>query len=148
MATTPIFVDTNIPFYAVGRSHELKEPCRQVLVLVDEHPGAFATNAEVLQEMLHRYRGGTDWPVRRAYVEDFAALMRGRIAALRGDDVVRAAHLADRYPSLNARDLAHVAVMQRLGLAAIVSADGHFDAVPEIRRLDPRTIATWRHEVG
>ena len=51
----PLFVDANIPFYAAGRPHPLKEPCQQIVALAARHPRAFVTDAEVLQELLHRY---------------------------------------------------------------------------------------------
>jgi hypothetical protein len=62
----------------------------------------------------------------------FAALMRTRTAAILGDDVEHAAELATSYPRLSARDIVHLAVMHRLGVERIVSADRAFDAVPDI----------------
>ncbi len=45
----PTFLDANVPIYAAGRPHRLKEPCAQVLMLAAERPEAFLTDAEVLQ---------------------------------------------------------------------------------------------------
>jgi len=52
--------------------HPLKEPCKQVLHLAARYPGAFFTDAEVLQEMLHRYLALKRWPgkARRARLRD------------------------------------------------------------------------------
>ena len=50
-----VFIDTNVPIYAAGRAHPLKEPCARILLLVAEHSQAFVTDAEVLQELQHRY---------------------------------------------------------------------------------------------
>jgi predicted nucleic acid-binding protein len=143
-----IFVDTNVPIYAWGRAHELKEPCAQVLGLIEVFPQVFVTDAEVLQELLHRYRTSAVWTAGRARIEDFAAVMRGRIEPLYDADVLQPTALADRYPRLSARDLVHLAVMNRLGIMTLVSGDADFDAVADLRRLDPREIATWRAEVG
>lgn len=147
MDATKIFVDANIPIYAGGRPHALKEPCGQILLLIARAPDAFFADAEVLQELLHRYRGGDEWVAGRARIEDFATLMRGRVAPLREDDVLRASSLADRYPSLSSRDLVHLAVILRLGAGAVVSADRDFDQVAEIRRLDPADQSAWSREV-
>ena len=49
------FLDASVPTYAASRAHPLKGPCIQVLLLAAEHPQAFVTDAEVLQELLHRY---------------------------------------------------------------------------------------------
>jgi predicted nucleic acid-binding protein len=146
VADTPIFIDANVPMYASGAPHELKEPCVQVLG--QTYPVVFATDAEVLQELLHRFRSSAGWPANRARVDGFAELMSGRIEPLRAEELLQAATLTDRYPRLSARDLVHLAAMNRLGIASVVSTDGDFDAVPGIRRLDPRAIATWHHEVG
>lgn len=148
MDSAAIFVDTNVPIYAWGRPHELREPCARVLSLIEEIPEAFATDAEVLQELLHRYRNSTAWAAGKALLADFATLMGGRIASLEVQDVSHAAALADQYPRLSARDLVHLAVMTRLGITAIVSGDADFDAVAGVRRLDPREVATWRDEIG
>jgi len=57
----PIFLDANIPMYAAGRPHPLKQPCLDVLALVALYPDAFCTDAEVFQEILHRYRAQGRW---------------------------------------------------------------------------------------
>jgi hypothetical protein len=75
----PIFVDANIPMYAAGRAHPLKQPCLDVLSLVATHPTHFVTDAEVFQEVLHRYRSIGRWPEGEQLFHRFAALMRGRI---------------------------------------------------------------------
>lgn len=59
---SPIFLDANVPIYAAGRPHALKEPCVEVLTRVAERPQAFITDAEVLQELLHRYLALGRWP--------------------------------------------------------------------------------------
>jgi predicted nucleic acid-binding protein len=120
------------------------------------HPRSFFTDAEVLQEMLHRYLALRRWPEGKRVVLDFAALMASSIEPVTAGDVVRACDLADRYAArpgarLAARDLLHAAVMLRAeGEAArIVSADGDFDALAAegIERLDPADIELWRQEV-
>lgn len=39
------------------------------------------------------------------------------------------------------------AVMERLGINQIVTADAGFDGLPEIERLDPAKVATWSERV-
>ncbi len=50
-----LFHDSNIQTYAAGRDHPLKETCKEVLRLAARYSRSFFTDAEVLQEMLHRY---------------------------------------------------------------------------------------------
>jgi predicted nucleic acid-binding protein len=142
--TPPTFLDANVPIYAAGRPHPLKEPSAQVLVLAAERPGAFVTDAEVLQEMLHRYLALRLWPQGRQAFCHFADLMRERVEAVLAADVEQAARLADEHPELGARDLLHTAVMQRLGVLRLVSADAGFDRLSQFERLDPIDVQTWR----
>ena len=58
-------------------------------------------------------------------------------------DVIRAGDLTDTYSRLSARDLVHIAVMERAGATAIVTADTAFDNLNDIERLDPADAAKW-----
>lgn len=150
-----LFLDANIPTYAAGRSHPLKEPCKEVLVLSARRPDAFFTNAEVLQELLHRYLALKRFQDGKRVVEDFAAVMEGSVEGFLAEDVLLACRLAERYATgpgsgLAARDLLHAAVMLRDGSTRIVTADKDFDGLVEagIERLDPARIDDWRGTVA
>lgn len=150
-----LFLDANVPTYAAGRDHPLKEPCKEVLWLAAKNPGAFFTDAEVLQEMLHRYLALRRWPEGKQIIIDFAAVMRGAVEAVRVEDVERACELADQYATgpgsgLTARDVLRVAVMLRRGSSRIVTADGDFDEFSNegIERLDPAEVERWRGDVA
>ena len=138
-----VFIDTNIPIYAAGREHPYKEPCARILRMVAEEPHSFITDAEVLQELVHRYLASGRWALGREVVRAFSEAMRGRIEPVHGEDVTLAAELADRYPGVSARDLVHAAVMQRLGVDRIISADTDFDQLEGLDRLDPARIGEW-----
>ena len=143
----PIFLDTNVPIYAAGRPHALKDPCAELLMLAARQPDRFVTDAEVLQELFHRYLALHLWPDGREVFSRFAALMRDRVEPVYASDVEQAASLADRHRGLSARDLLHVAVMARVSTNRIISADRGFDGVPQFERLDPANLATWRDQV-
>lgn len=143
-----IFVDANAPMYTVGAAHPLKEPSIKVLRLIEESPAAFVTNAEVLQELIHRYLAISAWPRGRVVFEQFARLMRGRVEPIYERDAREAARLADEYSDLSARDLLHTSVMNRLGVRQIVSTDSDFDQIDGIERLDPMKVDEWRHTVS
>lgn len=147
-----IFIDANIPMYVAGRDHPLKETSTRILKLAAARPESFFTDAEVLQELLHRYLAlRRTWPSGRRATIDFAELMRGRIEPIYGEDVERAASLAEKYaPPLAARDLLHAAVMLRVGTEKIATADTDFDHLaPEgIVRLDPMDVEEWGGEIS
>jgi uncharacterized protein len=101
----------------------------------------------LLQELLHRYLAIRAGDRGRDVFEGFAGLMEGRIQPIRDGDVVNAAALLDRHPRLQARDLLHLAVMQRLGVTRIISANRAFDDVAGVERLDPAGFEAWRDSV-
>ena len=70
--------------------------------------------------------------------------MSGRTESIHGSDVEYAASLIEAYPGLQGRDLLHLAVMQRLRVTRIITADAAFDAVEGIERLDPARFEEWR----
>ena len=145
---TPVaFIDANVPIYASGREHPSKEPCARVLMMAAEHPLSFVTDAEVLQELLHRYLASGRWSLGREVLWGFSEVMRDRIEPVRVEDVHLAATLADVHPGISARDLVHAAVMRRLETSLIISVDTDFDRLPGVRRLDPAHAEEWGDSV-
>ena len=100
-------------------------------------PDGFVTDAEVFQEIMHHYRRTQRWDAGQTVVESFAAMMHGRVSPVDIDDVLTAGRLANEHPGLSTRDLLHLAVMRRLGVTRIVTADADFGGVPGVIRLDP-----------
>ena len=142
-----VFIDANVPIYAAGRDHPYKEPCARILRVLADDPQYFVTNSEVLQEIMHRYLASGRWTLGREVVRAFAEAMRGRIEPVYGEDITLATELADRHPGVSARDLVHAAVMQRLGVSRIISADTDFDRLEGIQRLDPARIEEWEDSI-
>ncbi|MDE2822988.1 MAG: type II toxin-antitoxin system VapC family toxin [Chloroflexota bacterium] len=136
-----VFLDANVPIYAAGGDHPLKEPCAQILRTVAEDPRPFVTDSEVLQELLHRYLALSRWELGREVLRAFAEAMQGRIEPVHSEDILDASKLADRHPTVSARDLVHAAVMQRVGADRIISADTDFDQLEGIDRLDPTSVS-------
>jgi uncharacterized protein len=137
---TPVFLDVNIPMYAAGEDHPLRRPCARVLELVAESPEAFWTNAEIFQEILHRYRSLDVWAKGRQVFDTFADLMDDNIEPITFEDVLRAASLALDYPRLGARDLLHAASVTGRGRTLLLSTDRGFDTIDSLERIDPRDL--------
>lgn len=135
----PVFIDSNVPMYAAGADHPLRNCCIQVLARIRDGSIAAITNVEVHQEILHRYLAlGQDARARQVS-EDFEVIL-SRVLPVTVTDVARARLLSRQYPSLPARDLIHVATMLQNGISVIISADRHFDLVPEVTRRDPSAV--------
>ena len=96
---------------------------------------------------MHRYLASGRWILGREVVRAFAEAMRGRVEPVRGEDVILATELADRHSGVSTRDLVHTAVMQRLGVNRIISADTDFDRLEGIDRLDPTRIEEWEDSI-
>lgn len=125
----------------------MKDPCISVLVLAHRRPDRFVTDSEIFQEIIHRYTSVKRWDSGRRIFADFEILMLGRIEPVFFGDVRQAASLADRYPELDARDLLHAAIMDRVGATRIVSSDSGFDLIQGIERLDPMLVEEWADTV-
>ncbi len=138
-----VLLDSNIPMYAAGGPHAYRFPCQEALrrVVAGEIDGV--TNAEVHQEILHRYLAIGLNAKAREVSEDFEAMVP-RVFGVSMDDVRLARDLSATYSRLPARDLLHVAVMLNNGVTRILSADRHFDAISEIQRVDPLSLAGKR----
>ena len=129
--------------YAVGRPHVLKAPSLRILALAATSDTYF-TSAEVFQELMYTYMKRGDWAEKHPLFADFLDLMAGRIEPLNDDDIRLAARMTATHTGLSARDLVHVAVMQRVGARYVVTADKGFDGVEGVERLDPARVDEWR----
>jgi len=129
-----ILVDSNIPMYLIGAAHPNKEAARRALEETVAAGESLCTDAEVLQEILHRYSA-----IRRLGDVDpaFDALLAvvDVVYPIERADVERARRLLHTTPSISARDAIHIAVMQGRDIARILSFDSGFDGIPGIVRL-------------
>ena len=129
-----IFVDSNIPMYLVGAPHALKDEAARLLETAIRQGQPLVTDAEVLQEVLHRY-----WAIGRldAIQPAFDALLRvvDQVLPIGLAEVERAKTLLSGTRALSARDAVHVAVMERHDISRIMSFDAGFDRVPGLVRL-------------
>jgi predicted nucleic acid-binding protein len=130
-----IFVDSNIPMYLVGAAHPNKQRAQDLVERAIESKERLVTDAEVLQEILHRYGA-----LQRldAVQPAFAALLGvvDAVLPIELEDVELAKEvLLGAAGKLSARDSVHVAVMMRHGVERILSFDRGFDAAPGIERL-------------
>ena len=142
-----LFIDTNIPIYAAGSDHPLKPYCQRVIMLAARHHRRFVTSSAVLQEIIHYYLAGRRWEEGRGIFHEFVNTMRGSIESVQPDDAIVAAELANQDLRVGGHDLIHVAVMRRLGINEIISADRDFDRIDGVHRLDPATIDRWPYSV-
>jgi uncharacterized protein len=129
-----IFVDSNIAMYLVGAAHPHKDASRHLLEQAVSRGDRLVTDAEVLQEILHRYHA-----IRRpdAVQPAFTALLGvvDEVYPIERDDVEHAKTLLLGSAPRSARDAVHVAVMKRHGVSSVLSFDAGFDQVGWLDRL-------------
>ena len=129
-----ILVDSNIPMYLIGAPHPHKSDAQRLLErLVSERQG-LVTDAEVLQEILHRY---VAIDRRDAIQPAFDALLGivDQVLAVDGTAAERAKEIVLGHRQLSARDAVHLAVMEQHGIEQILSFDSGFDGFPGVARL-------------
>jgi predicted nucleic acid-binding protein len=129
-----IFVDSNIPMYLVGGPHPHKVDSQRLLEAAVAAGERLVTDAEVLQEILHRYAAIGR---REAIQPAFDALLGvvDEVFPISAADVERAKTIVLGRLRLSARDALHAAVMEHQRVRRILTFDGGFDLIPGITRL-------------
>jgi predicted nucleic acid-binding protein len=129
-----IFVDSNIPMYLIGAAHPHKAEAQVILERLIAGGQRLVTDAEVLQEILHRYAAidkreaiGPALQVTLEIVDEVMPIEKA--------DVLRAGEIAQNRTLFSARDALHIAVMERYGIGSILSFDTDFDRWPGLRRI-------------
>jgi uncharacterized protein len=129
-----ILVDSNIPMYLVGAAHPHKSDAQRWLEKLVSDRQRLVTDAEVLQEILHRYVAINR---RDAIQPAFDALLGivDQVLAVDRSIAERAKEIVLGYRQLSARDAVHLAVMEHHGIERILTFDSGFDGFPGIARL-------------
>ncbi|HYL84851.1 MAG TPA: type II toxin-antitoxin system VapC family toxin [Candidatus Angelobacter sp.] len=129
-----IFVDSNIPMYLVGAAHPHKADARRLLEKVISERERLVTDAEVLQEIMHRY---VAIQRRDAIQPAFDALLgiADEVFAIDREATERAKEIVLGHTRISARDAIHLAIMERHKVSRIFSFDTGFDGYPGIARL-------------
>jgi len=129
-----IFVDSNVPMYLVGGPHPHKADAQRLLEAAIAAGERLVTDAEVLQEILHRY---VAIDRRDAIQPAFDAILGvvDELFAITLADVESAKTIVLGKRRLSSRDALHAAVMGREAATRIMSFDAGFDGLPGITRL-------------
>jgi uncharacterized protein len=129
-----IFIDSNVPMYLVGAEHPHRVDARRVLEVAIADRERLVTDAEVLQEILHRYVAiGRRDAIQPAF--DVLLGVVDEVIPIERGDVLDARDVILGSTDLSARDAIHIAVMRRQGIDKVMSFDRGFEGVPGITRL-------------
>jgi len=129
-----ILVDSNVPMYLVGAPHPHKTDSQRILERLISRRERLVTDAEVLQEILHRYvaieRRDAIQPAFDALLGIVDEVFPVDLALVQQTTAVVLARL-----QLSARDALHLAVMAHHGVERILSFDVGFDGLPGVERI-------------
>ena len=120
--------------YLIGAHHPHKTEAQLLLERLIASGQRLVTDAEVLQEIAHRYAAidrreaiGPAFQLVLDIVDDVLPIEKA--------DVLRAGEIVQSRAFLSARDSVHIAIMERHGIRSILSFDADFDRWPGLRRI-------------
>jgi uncharacterized protein len=129
-----ILIDSNIPMYLVGAAHPHKiDAQRWVEKLISERQ-RLVTDAEVLQEILHRYIAVNRRDAIQATFDSLLGIV-DEVLSVDHAAVERAKEIIFGNKRLSARDAIHLAIMEQHRISRILTFDSGFDGFPGITRL-------------
>jgi uncharacterized protein len=120
--------------YLIGGAHPHKAEAQVILERLIAGGQRLVTDAEVLQEILHRY-AAID---RRDAIEPAFQVtldIVDEVISIEKADVLRAGEIAQNRAMMSARDAVHIAIMERHGIRSILSFDGDYDRWPGLQRI-------------
>lgn len=134
----PTLLDTAVPMYAAGTPHPYRDACQWVMTQIAAGRLHVVIDAEVIQEILHRYGALGRFADAVNMARDLMTVVP-QILPITAADMQTAVTVFQQYAprGMRARDAIHAAIMQNHGLTHILSSDAHFDLVAGLTRLDP-----------
>jgi hypothetical protein len=120
--------------YLIGGPHHHKTDAQRLLERFASERQRLVTDAEVFQEILHRYSAvNRHHDIQLAF--DVLLNVVDEVLPVDRAVVERAKQIVLAYRRLSARDAVHLAIMQRHGIEQILSFDSGFDGFPGVTRL-------------
>jgi len=120
--------------YLIGAAHPHKAEAQLILERLIAAGQRLVTDAEVLQEILHRYtaiqRRDAIGPALQVTLD-----IVDEVFPIEKAEVLRAGEIAQNRALMSARDAVHIAVMERHRIRSILTFDADFDRWPGLRRI-------------
>ena len=120
--------------YLIGAAHPHKTEAQVILERLIAAGERLVTDAEVLQEILHRFTAierreaiGPALQITLDVVDEVFPIEKA--------EVLRAGEIAQNRALLSARDAVHIAVMESHSIRSILSFDRDFDRWPGLQRI-------------
>jgi predicted nucleic acid-binding protein len=120
--------------YLIGAAHRHKIDAQRLLERCIADGQKLVTDAEVFQEILHRYVAIN----RRDAIQPAFDALHGvvdEVYPVTPENIEHAKTIVLGRSALSARDAIHIATMERHGVRTVLSFDADFDRMPGITRL-------------
>jgi predicted nucleic acid-binding protein len=120
--------------YLLGSDHPHKADARILIERLIAAGQRLVTDAEVMQEIIHRYVAIR----KREIIAPAFQLMLDlvdEVFPVEQSNVIRASQIAVMPAQVSARDAVHIAVMEQRGVTSILTFDKDFDRWPGLRRV-------------
>ena len=131
------FIDSNVFFYSKIMDREYGASCAEVLRKVEDDRIHAATSTLVILEVANALRKFGLMKQVKEVVDSIFSLQL-LMLEMTSSDVRNASEISQRL-NVSPYDCVHVAVMKRMEIRTIISADKEYDRITDIRRKDPRT---------
>ena len=120
--------------YLIGAAHPHKTDSQQLLERCISRNERLVTDAEVLQEILHRYVAIQRRDAIQAAFETLLTIV-DEVFPITQRDLQRAKEIVLGSRALSARDALHLAVMEHNSVENILTFDRGFDGFPGVTRI-------------
>jgi len=120
--------------YLIGAAHPHKTDSQQLLERCISRNDRLVTDAEVLQEILHRYVAIQRRDAIQTAFETLLAIV-DEVFPITQKNLQRAKEIVLGSTTLSARDALHLAVMEHNSVEKILTFDRGFDGFPGITRI-------------
>jgi len=120
--------------YLIGAAHPHKTEAQVILERLIAAGQRLVTDAEVLQEILHRYTAIEKREAIRPALQVTLDIV-DEVFPIEKAEVLRAGEIVQNRALMSARDAVHMAVMERHGIRSILSFDSDFDRWPGLERI-------------
>jgi predicted nucleic acid-binding protein len=130
-----ILIDSNVPMYLIGAAHPHKIDAQRMLERHIAAADRLVTNAEVFQEILHRYVAINRRDAIQPAYDALLGIVDEVLPITEAEVLLAKDILLGAVAGVSARDALHVAVLHAHDIERIMSFDRGFDRFPGLRRI-------------
>lgn len=130
-----VLIDSSVPMYLVGAPHAHKIDAQRMLERHIASGDRLVTDAEVFQEVLHRYAAIQRMDAMQPAYDALLGVVDEVLPITHADVLLAKDILLGAAPGTSSRDALHVAVMRAHAIESVMTFDRGFDRFPGVKRI-------------